>query len=67
MINALMELPKCSVKGHGQMELRRPKGKQTYEQQFCGVWYDCQYPGCHSSVLFPSKELLDQLESMKGK
>ncbi len=63
MSNLPMELPKCSVEGHGQMELRDVT-HATYEQKFCGTWYDCMYPGCTNSVLYPSRELRKQLEEI---
>jgi hypothetical protein len=59
-MNELITLPVCSHKEHGQMEIR-PIRNQTYEQKFCGTWYDCMYPGCKCSSLFPSKELLQQI------
>lgn len=60
-----MPLPVCpTCSEHGEMRLRPRKG-QTYEQEFCGVWYDCIYPGCHNSVLFPSKELQEFLKNIK--
>jgi hypothetical protein len=44
--------PACPAdSGHGPMELR-PLSRQTYEQQWCGVWYDC--PRCYSSALLHS-------------
>lgn len=52
-----MELPKCDKPGHGYMVLR-PKERQTPEQLWCGVWYDCQK--CTGGTLFPSRELLEQ-------
>jgi hypothetical protein len=57
MENKLMVLPNCPV--HGQTTLR-PKERQSYEQQWCGVWYDCSQ--CGYSVLYPSKELWEYLE-----
>ena len=55
----LMCRPKCNA--HDTiMELRT--GTLTYEEQFCGTWYDCQYPGCHASVLYPSQQLQEQLQ-----
>ena len=61
MNNLPMALPTCP-KGseHGEMILRTLQ-YQTYEQKFCGVWYDC--PRCSCSILFPSKDLLERLES----
>lgn len=56
MKNDLMILPICPHPEHGQMELRPLKG-QTYEQKYCGVWYDCMEPGCKCSALIPSQEL----------
>jgi hypothetical protein len=58
-----MAIPFCPYsRDHGRTELR-PLARQTPEQKFCGTWYDC--PKCHSSVLFPSKELTDFLEQFK--
>ena len=54
IVSVPMCLPKCKV--HGQMMLR-PLKHQTYEQKWCGVWYDC--PECANSTLFPSPELLE--------
>jgi hypothetical protein len=51
---APMELPRCPTHPEFQMALR-PDARQTYEQKFCGVWYDCL--ACSQSVLFKSKEL----------
>jgi hypothetical protein len=48
---------------HGQME-PRPSGRQTYEQRFCGEWWDCTQ--CSSSTLFPSNDLKAQLAGMAG-
>jgi len=59
-----MCLPICPTSAsHGEMILRQQLG-QTYEQKFCGTWYDC--PKCSSSVLFQSKELQEFLKSQKG-
>lgn len=59
---ALMRLPRC--KDHGEMALR-PISRQSPEQKFCGVWYDC--PQCQCCVLFTSAELQRQLaEQAKG-
>lgn len=38
---------KCPT--HKAKLVRRPEGGQTYEQKWCGTWYDC--PRCHYSVL----------------
>ena len=40
--------------GHGPME-PRPLERQTYEQLFCGLHWDCQHCGCGASI--PSREL----------
>ncbi|MFT8930040.1 MAG: hypothetical protein ABF969_11960 [Sporolactobacillus sp.] len=56
MSEDLMCLPDCPHEGHGKMELRSKKW-QTPEQKYCGVWYDCQYPGCMCSVLFMSQDI----------
>lgn len=45
--------------GHGPMQ-PRPLGQQTYEQLFCGLWWDCDggdYRKCASSTSVPSREL----------
>ena len=57
---ALAERPSCPASHeHGYMELR-PLSRQTREQRWCGVWYDCSAARCHSSVLYPSPELRAQ-------
>lgn len=56
----LIKLPECYE--HGQM-LLRPKEHQTYEQAWCGTWYDCGK--CCNSVLYPSKELTEFLNEQK--
>lgn len=64
MSRNLMPLPVCpTCAEHGEMILR-PIEVQTYEQKYCGTWYDCTYPGCHSSVLLPSKELKEQYKKL---
>lgn len=35
--------------------IKRPDGQQTYEQRWCGEWWDC--PQCSHSVLYPSADL----------
>ncbi len=60
-----MVLPTCpSSEEHGQLILRS-QDYQTYEQKFCGTWYDC--PVCRSSVLFESPELKAQLDEQKDR
>lgn len=59
-----MCLPRCTFHPEQPMKLAVP---HTYEQKFVGTSYKCQYPGCFCSVLFPSKELLEQHEQMKSK
>lgn len=54
------DTPACSAEGHGPM-VPRPVAGQTYEQQFCGIWYDCGQPRCRNSRLLASRELADQL------
>ena len=62
MLNLPIPLPSCP--DHGPMTLR-PHGRQTYEQKWCGTWYDC--PQCHNHFLFPSSALTAQLAAnMKG-
>jgi hypothetical protein len=46
--------------GHGP-RTPRPLGQQPYEQMFCGVWFDCNYPGCYSTQLIKSRDLAHQL------
>ena len=52
--------PRCHIQGHGVMKPRDLK-TQTYEQLWCGVWYDCQaFSGMHrcgSSATYSSREL----------
>jgi len=52
--------PRCHVKGHGIMQ-PRPLAGQSYEEMWCGVWYDCTgYVGMHrcgSSASYSSREL----------
>jgi hypothetical protein len=45
--------------------VKRPIERQTYEQRWCGTWYDCPAQGCGRSVLYPSAALLEQLEEMR--
>lgn len=67
--NLPAERPTCP-QGHGPMQLRdgwkpgQPGNGHTYEQQFCGIWYDCTVPGCHASTLLESPGLLAQLAQM---
>src|SRR5690348_13958061 len=63
-VTALELRPTCpSNPAHGYMALRqRP---QTKEQQWCGVWYDCQQ--CHSSALYPSEALKSQNNEAFGR
>ena len=58
-----MELPKCPE--HGIQMVLRPLVHQTYEQKFCGAWYDC--PACTQSALFESPELRAQLAEMRNR
>lgn len=53
-MSVIAERPSCVR--HGYMELR-PIERQTPEQRWCGVWYDCAAPHCMSSVLLPTGEL----------
>ncbi len=41
---------------HGAKLVPRPPTHQTYEQKYCGKWYDC--PRCHHSVLEMSPALM---------
>lgn len=60
-----MPLPQCPVH-KTTMELR-PLLQQTYEQQWCGTWYDCSEPHCKCSVLFPSKKIEDMHKKQKNR
>ena len=57
-----IRVPACpSDESHGLMTLR-PDDKQTYEQKWCGTWYDCLAAMgglvvCRSSILVPSADL----------
>lgn len=59
-------VPECSH-GHGPMVLREiSEARQTYEQMFCGLWYDCRdarltYGSYCGSVLYKSRDLAHQL------
>jgi hypothetical protein len=59
-IRARNAKPRCHIKGHGIMQ-PRPLAGQTYEQMWCGVWYDCTaFVGnqrCGSSASYSSREL----------
>lgn len=59
MNTEIIERPKCDK--HGYMELR-PAHRQTPEQEFCGVWYDCLH--CGNGVLLQSPELINQINQM---
>lgn len=48
-------LPVCSAHPRAPM-VRRPDERQTEDQRWCGVWYDCATPGCRNSALVPSRE-----------
>lgn len=54
-----MRLPRCPVHGC-QMEYRLAG---TYEQRWCGAWYECPFPGCRCSALIPSAELMEIYEA----
>jgi|GEM_PF-3185135 len=63
-MNLPMLLPTCPAHPDKTMTLR-PLKRQTKEQKWCGVWYDCTEPDCKCSALFPSKELDQHLEDFK--
>ncbi len=54
------DAPTCPSEGHGQM-VPRSLETQTYEQTFCGTWFDCTQPRCRNSRLTVSRELEHQL------
>ena len=63
--NPLARMRDCvSNPEHGLMVIR-PIERQTSEQKWCGIWYDCKK--CHSSLLIPSRELTLSLEAQKAK
>lgn len=64
MNNQLECLPKCPTHKM-QMEIRSQK-HQTYEQKWCGIWYDCIEPGCYCSVLYESAELREFLNQSRS-
>jgi hypothetical protein len=51
--------------GCGKPMLLRPLERQTYEQRFCGVWYDCPDPDCRRTVFYPSDALQAQHAEMR--
>ena len=59
-----IEIPRCTV--HDIPMVVRPKSKMTYEQQWCGVWYDCPAK-CYNSVLFNSPELEAHLAQARAR
>ena len=60
----LVRVPDCFTDtAHGQM-VRRPLERQTYEQRFCGIWFDCVT--CGSTKLLPSVELQDDLNRQRA-
>lgn len=62
---ALAERPTCTT--HGGYMVLRPLSRQTREQRWCGVWYDCPEPRCWSSVLYQSPELAAQNAEMTAR
>lgn len=54
--------PRCSK--HGDMHRRDMKGA-TYEQRFCGEWWNCNDPRCKTATLIPSAGLKAQWAAMK--
>ena len=60
---AIANRPKCE--SHEEpilMDLKSPE-RETYEHNFCGVWYNC--PKCSGSVLYTSPELEAQLSEQR--
>lgn len=59
-------VPRCEK--HGPMT-QRPLARQTKEQAWCGVWYDCAFPEyrCGASFLFESHELRAQLAGQRAR
>lgn len=51
--------PEC--RQHGPMTLHT--GDQSPAQRFTGTWYTCTDPTCWSAVLYPTAELVADLEA----
>jgi hypothetical protein len=54
------QCPSCGGAMH-----QRPEAKMTPEQAWCGTWFDCDRPGCWSSILHQSDELQAQLAEQR--
>lgn len=64
MTKAIVRMPDCIADPeHGQM-VRRPLERQTYQQKWCGIWYDCL--NCGSSILLESEELRKYLQPYRS-
>jgi len=50
---------------HGVVMVERDMKGATYEQKFCGVWFDCPRPGCRNTALEQSDELKAQLDAQR--
>jgi hypothetical protein len=63
-----MEGPPYACERHGGggtvLMVVRPLSRQTAEQRWCGMWYDC--PLCQSSVLEMSPELIAHIKNLKA-
>ena len=58
--------PLCPARPEHGPTVRRPQAGQTPEQRFCGDGWDCPVSDCRSAVLFPSPELIAQLEAWRA-
>jgi hypothetical protein len=47
--------------GCGGSMHQRSDSEMTREQAWCGTWYDCDAPHCHSSILYESEALKAEL------
>ena len=52
---------------HNVVMVERDMRGATYEQKFCGTWFDCPHPGCTCSACEHSPELAAQLDEQRAK
>ena len=58
-ITSLIKVPLCPVHGCDM----RFREAETFEQDYCGSWYECPQRGCACSVLIPSPEIITVCQS----
>jgi predicted nucleic acid-binding Zn-ribbon protein len=56
------QCPSCGGAMH-----QRPEAEMTADHAWCGVWFDCDNPRCHGSILHTSDELQAQLDEQARK